>query len=46
MTKITLFGSMLFYDRMLEIKSQLEKMSHETRLPPDKVKDKNGDLCR
>lgn len=40
--KITLCGSIAFYDEMLKIKTQLEKIGHEVKLPPNEVKDENG----
>ena len=42
--KITLCGSIAFYENMLDVKSQLEKLSHEVKLPPSEVKDKEGNL--
>lgn len=31
-----------FYDEIIDIKSQLERMSHQVQIPPNKVIDKNG----
>ena len=42
--KITLCGSIAFYDKMLKIKRKLEKLEHQIDLPPLKVKDKKGKL--
>ncbi len=40
--KITINGSIAFYDQMLEVKSQLEKQGHEVKLPPSKILDGEG----
>ena len=42
--KITLCGSIAFYDQMLEIKKKLEEKKHEVKLPPTEVKDENGNM--
>jgi len=42
--KITICGSIAFYDEMLEIKQRLELQGHEVKLPPKEVKDKEGNL--
>ncbi|MBI4116345.1 hypothetical protein HY449_01235 [Candidatus Pacearchaeota archaeon] len=42
--KITICGSMAFYEEMLRTKSQLEKMSHEVRIPIEGFADENGNL--
>ncbi len=42
--KITLCGSIAFYDEMLELKKKLEQAGHEIKLPPIEVKDENGKL--
>ncbi len=42
--KITLCGSIAFYDEMLDIKKRLEASGHEVKLPPVKVKDAEGNL--
>ena len=44
MSKITICGSIAFYQRMLDVKSKLEKLGHEVKLPPSKVKDQQGNL--
>ena len=41
--KITICGSIAFYDQMLIAKKQLEELGHEVKLPPTDVKDENGD---
>lgn len=40
--KITICGSIAFYDEMLKIKENLEELGHEVKLPPIEVKDKSG----
>lgn len=40
--KITICGSLVFSDKMLEIKKQLEKGNHEVRLPLLEVEDEKG----
>lgn len=42
--KITLCGSIAFYDEMLKVKEQLESRGHEIRLPPIETKDENGNM--
>ncbi len=42
--KITISGSIAFYDEMLEIKKRLESLNHEVKLPPVDVKDENGNI--
>jgi hypothetical protein len=42
--KITICGSIAFYDEMLSIKEKLEKIGHEVKLPPHEVKDGNGKM--
>lgn len=42
--KITICGSMAFYDEMIELKSQLERMTNQVRIPPAEVLDDNGNL--
>ncbi len=42
--KITLCGSIAFYDQMLEIKQKLEQKGHEVKLPPIEVKDETGKM--
>lgn len=40
--KITICGSLVFSDKMQEIKKQLENAKHEVRLPFLKVNDEKG----
>ena len=40
--KITICGSIAFYDEMLKVRPQLEKRAHQVELPPSKVKDDKG----
>jgi len=40
--KITLCGSIAFYDEMKEIQEKLEALGHEVDLPPSEVPDENG----
>lgn len=42
--KITLCGSIAFYDEMLEVKARLESLGHEVKLPPKEVRGKDGEL--
>ena len=42
--KITLCGSIAFFEEMLKVKQQLEALGHEVKLPPTEVKDKDGNL--
>ncbi len=42
--KITLCGSIAFYNEMLTIKKQLEQLKHEVELPPIEVKDEKGKM--
>jgi len=42
--KITLCGSIAFYDEMLDIKEKLESLGHEIKLPPHEIKDDEGNL--
>jgi hypothetical protein len=42
--KITLCGSIVFFDKMLEAKKQLETLGHEVKLPPMEVPDENGNM--
>lgn len=42
--KITLCGSIAFYDEMLDVKNQLENLGHEIKLPPFEIKDENGNM--
>lgn len=40
--KITICGSIAFYEEMKKIKADLEKMGHEVDLPPSELKDNSG----
>jgi hypothetical protein len=40
--KITLCGSIAFYDEMFRIKEQLEALGHEVKLPPHEVAGPDG----
>lgn len=42
--KITICGSIAFYDKMLEIKRELEELKHEVDLPPFEIKDDKGKM--
>jgi len=42
--KITICGSIAFFNGMLSIKKELETMGHEVDLPPTEVKDENGNM--
>lgn len=42
--KITLCGSIAFYDDMLDVKKRLEVLGHEVELPSRQVKDENGNM--
>ena len=42
--KITICGSIAFYDEMLAVKKQLEQNDHEIKLPPIEVQDEKGIL--
>ena len=41
--KITICGSISFFDEMNEIKSKLEKMGHKVKCPLYEIKNHNGD---
>lgn len=42
--KITICGSIAFFDEMQEAKEKLEALGHEVDLPPIQVKDENGNM--
>ena len=42
--KITICGSIAFFEEMKKIKERLEKLGHTVKMPPHKVKDNNGNL--
>jgi len=42
--KITICGSIAFYEEMLQVKAELETRGHEVQLPPSQIKNQAGDL--
>jgi len=42
--KITICGSIAFFDEMDKISKQLKELGHEVKLPPYEIEDDNGDL--
>ena len=40
--KITICGSIAFFKEMQEIKTKLEGLGHEVKIPPSELKDDNG----
>ena len=40
--KITICGSIAFHEKMLSTKKELEDKGYKVKMPPSKVKDKNG----
>ena len=42
--KITICGSIAFFDEMLQIKQELEKLGHEVKIPPTKIADDQGKM--
>lgn len=42
--KITICGSIAFYDEMLAVKNKLEQLGHEVKLPPFEIKNENGQM--
>lgn len=42
--KVTICGSIAFYDEMLKTKNELEELGHEVRLPPSELKDDRGNV--
>lgn len=42
--KITICGSIAFYDEMLDIKKKLEQLGHLVKLPPFEIKDESGKM--
>jgi len=40
--KITICGSMAFFEKMLSVKKELENKGYEVKMPPTEVKDENG----
>lgn len=42
--KITICGSIAFYEEMQAAEEQLEALGHEALIPPDRVPDKDGNI--
>lgn len=42
--KITICGSIAFFNEMLSVKKELETIGYEVDLPPTEVKDENGNM--
>ena len=42
--KITICGSIAFYDEMLDTKGKLEQLGHQVKLPPFEVENENGKM--
>jgi hypothetical protein len=42
--KITICGSIAFYEQMVSIAKQLEEIGHEVKMPPTEVKGENGEM--
>ncbi len=42
--KITICGSIAFYDKMLDVKKKLEQLGHQVKLPLIEIKDGNGKM--
>jgi hypothetical protein len=42
--KITICGSIAFFEGMLETKAALESLGHEVKIPPTEIEDENGNL--
>ena len=42
--KITICGSIAFYNEMLDVKQKLEELGHEVKLPPSEIQDENGNM--
>ena len=42
--KITICGSIAFFDQITEVKAELEKMGHVVDIPPREVEDEQGNL--
>lgn len=42
--KITICGSIAFYEEMIAIKNNLESLGHEVDLPPFEIKNENGQM--
>jgi hypothetical protein len=42
--KITICGSIAFYEEMVRVKKELEKMGHEVDIPPCELRDEKGNI--
>ncbi|MCX6789248.1 MAG: hypothetical protein NTZ42_01380 [Candidatus Gribaldobacteria bacterium] len=42
--KITICGSIAFFDEMMAVKNDLEKMGHEVKLPPTEIPNEQGEM--
>lgn len=42
--KITICGSIVFYQEMMKIKEDLELLGHEVGLPPTEIRDEKGEM--
>lgn len=42
--KITICGTIAFYDEMLKTKKELEELGHEVKLPPSEIRGDNGKM--
>lgn len=42
--KVTICGSMVFCDEMLNIQKELEELGHEVKTPSFEIKDENGNM--
>ncbi len=42
--KITICGSIAFYDEMLDVRKKLEQLKHRVKLPPFEVKNEDGNM--
>lgn len=42
--KITICGSIAFYDEMCDIQKKLKNLGHEVKLPPFEIKDESGKM--
>lgn len=41
---ITVCGSIAFFNEMLDVKNQLERLGHQVKIPPVKIPDEHGNL--
>ncbi|MAG78654.1 hypothetical protein CL616_04795 [archaeon] len=42
--KICICGSIAFFDEMVDIKNKLEGQGHEVKIPPNEIKDQDGNF--